>query len=47
MPLVLELVVLMLAAYAAGIAIGWLIWGADLGAGEAGASHTDDDGDDP
>lgn len=27
MPLVLELIVLMLAAYTAGIGLGWLVWG--------------------
>ncbi|GMM92738.1 hypothetical protein [Qipengyuania sp. MTN3-11] len=31
MPLVLELIVLMLAAYAAGIGLGWLVWGSSLG----------------
>ena len=31
MPLVLELIVLMLGAYALGIAIGWVIWGTNLG----------------
>ena len=37
MPLVLELIVLMLAAYAAGLGIGWLIWGSDA----SREDHTD------
>jgi hypothetical protein len=31
MPVVLELIVLMLVAYAAGLAIGWAIWGSEHG----------------
>jgi hypothetical protein len=39
MPIVLELLVLLLVTYAAGLAIGWVFWGR----GQAG-TETDDDG---
>ena len=44
MPLILELIVLMLAAYAAGFGIGWLIWGSAIG-DDWGAAHEVEDGD--
>lgn len=34
MPITLELVVLLLAAYAAGLGLGWLAWGRDPGESE-------------
>jgi len=34
MPIVFELVVLMLVAYAIGVAIGWALWGRDDVRGE-------------
>ncbi|UVI40655.1 hypothetical protein [Qipengyuania spongiae] len=45
MPLVLELIVLMLAAYAAGLGIGWLIWGSSAGHEDHADSGTADDHD--
>lgn len=45
MPLVLELIVLMLAAYAAGLGIGWLIWGSGAGPDAAADDSRADDPD--
>ena len=47
MPLVLELIVLMLAAYAVGLALGWVVWGTDLAAQDDAATEPDDDGENP
>ena len=45
MPLVLELTVLMLLAYVAGIGIGWFLWGSSRPEEEERAAEDSDDGD--